>query len=344
MIGMKIALLFGGKSFEHDISIITTNIIYHALKDKHDLFLIYIDKEGIIRLIDELDLDNITSGKKYKTINFINHGFKRGFKKYKIDVMISLMHGINGEDGLASNIANLFNIPYVGSNNISSAVLMDKYFSYAILSSLCINVINTQQLLESEEISNINYPMIVKPARLGSSIGIKKIVSENELESCLDDAFKFDSKLIIQPYINNFKEYNQAAYIFKGEVVVSNVEEVFKNDDILSFDDKYLSDTNKKHIIIKDKEFVKKVSEITRKIYTEFELSGVVRIDYMFFDNKVYVNEINTTPGSLAYYLFKEPIDILLEKIIENSLYENQNKRMTNFTTSVLHKKYSYKK
>ena len=341
---MNIALLFGGKSFEHDISIITTNVIYHALKDKYDVFLMYIDKEGIIRSLEELDIDDITSNKKLKKASFIKNGIKIGIKKLKINALINLIHGINGEDGLAANICKLYDIPFVGCNNISSALCMDKYFSYAVLTSLCINVINTKQVFDKDYNMAQNFPIIVKPARLGSSIGIVKINDMTEMRSLLDQSFEFDNKVIIQQFIEKFKEYNQAAYMYKGEVILSNVEEVSKSDDILSFNDKYLLDTNKKHKKLEDEEMIKRISRITKKIYLELELSGVVRIDYMYFDNKFYVNEINTTPGSLAYYLFKEPIDKLMDNLIENALHEYQNQRQTNFSSSVLSKKYSYKK
>ena len=193
-------------------------------------------------------------------------------------------------------------------------------------------------------LKEIKYPIIIKPARLGSSIGIKKVDSYLDLEKELDYAFRFDSKLIIQPYISEFKEFNQAAYIYKDEVILSNVEEVFKKDEILSFDDKYIKDTNTNHRLISDENIINRISKITKEIYTKLELSGIVRIDYMYFDDTVYVNEINTIPGSLAYYLFDESIESLLDKQRENSLFEFQNKRITTFNTNVLHKKYRYKK
>lgn len=344
MNNMNVALLFGGKSFEHDISIITTNVIYHAIKDKYNLILIYIDKEGTIRLIDKLDLEEITSKKKYPIIYFIKKGIRKRSRKTKIDVLINLIHGINGEDGLAASISNLYDIPYVGSNNISSAAMMDKYFTYAILSSLNINVIDTKQMFDDGFSNTIDFPALVKPARLGSSIGIAKINGNSELKDILELSFKFDNKVVVQPFINKFKEYNQAAYIYKGEIILSRVEEVFKSDEILSFDDKYISNTNRNHRIIDDENMIKDISNLTKKVYSELELSGVVRIDYMFFNDELYINEINTTPGSLAYYLFDEKLDDFIGKQIQNALLEFQNKRPTTFYTNVLEKKYSYKK
>ena len=342
---MKIGIIFGGKSFEHDISIITANVIYHALKDKYDVKLLYIDKKGEFRLPSKLNVNDFAIGKKFRKFNFIKSGIITGFKKEKIDVLINLMHGINGEDGLGAVIANLYDIPYVGTNHISSGLLMDKYFTYAVLRLNGIKNINTKYYLIDDFITSRSYPLIVKPARLGSSIGISKINNIFELNLKCKNAFLFDDKIVIQPYISDFKEFNQAAYIYDGNIVVSNVEQVFKSEDILSFDDKYVSSkTPKKHAFVTDENVVNKVSEITKKIYRVLELSGIVRIDYMMIKDEIYVNEINTTPGSLAYYLFEEKILELLEKQIKTALLNFQNKKETVFQSSILEQNYSIKK
>ena len=342
---MKIGLLFGGKSFEHDISIITANIVYHALKDKYEVYLLYIDKNGELKNPNKLLIDDFVNDRKFKGFNFKKGGIKIGCKNIKIDVLIGLMHGLNGEDGLCSIIANLYDIPYVGCNHISSGAIIDKYFTYAILRANGIETIRTKYYLKNEKICYDDFPAIVKPARLGSSIGISKISDNDELITKIKSAFMFDDKIIIQPFITDFKEYNQAAYFYDGKIIVSNVEEVFKTEDILSFDDKYITTkTNKKHAFITDQVLIDKISAITIKIYQLFEMSGIVRIDYMLFDDEVYVNEINTTPGSLAYYLFEDELLILLEKQIHTALFNYQNQRETVFESSVLNQKYSYKK
>ena len=342
---MRIGLLFGGKSFEHDISIISANVIYHSLIEKYDAFLMYIDRNGEFRSPKKIDVLELANGKKYKSFSFCKGGVKYLSKFKKIDVIISVMHGINGEDGTATIISNLYDIPYVGSNHISSGVLLDKHFTYAVLCDLNVKTIDTISLLNTEEFICNEFPVIVKPARLGSSIGISKINNIEELNKCVENAFRFDNKVIFQPFINEFKEYNQAAYFYDGELYLSNVEEVFKTDEILSFDDKYLSSkVKKKHSFITDIELINRISEITRKIYTNLELGGIIRIDYMLVDGEVIVNEINTTPGSLAYYLFDEDITTLLERQIRTALFNFQNKRETTFESSVLYQKYNYKK
>lgn len=342
---MKIGLLFGGRSYEHDISIITANVIYHALKEKYDVVLLYVDKKGLLKNPKKLVIDDFVANRKFKNFYLKNKCIVSNGIRKKIDVIINLMHGINGEDGLGAAIANLYDFPYVGSNLISSSVLMDKYFTYAVLCAKNIKVISTDCYLKGESVSSNKYPVIIKPARLGSSIGIVKANDHNELISKSKEAFLFDDKIIIQPFISCFKEYNQAAYLFAGKIVTSNVEEVFKSEDILSFDDKYLnSKTPRKHAFVTDENIINKISELTRKVYNALELSGIVRIDYMVIDDEIFVNEVNTIPGSLAYYLFEERILELLECQIKTALINYQNRKDTTFNTSVLNQNYSIKK
>lgn len=342
---MRIGILFGGKSYEHDISIITANVIYHALKEKFDVELLYIDKLGRFKLPTKFNISDFATNKKYRDFNFRKKGIIVGCKKRKIDVIISAMHGVNGEDGVGAVIANLYDIPYVGTNHISSGLLMDKYFTYAVLRSNGIKTINTKFYLKNDVLASRNFPLIVKPARLGSSIGISKINNFEELEAKCNSAFLFDNKIVLQPFINDFKEFNQAAYSYDGKIITSNVEEVFKSEEILSFDDKYLtSKTPKRHAFVTDSAIVEKITEITKKIYRIFELSGIVRIDYMMAFDEVLVNEINTTPGSLAYYLFEDRILDLLEKQIKTALFNFQNKKNPIFESSILEQNYSIKK
>ena len=342
---MRIGLLFGGKSFEHDISIITSNVVYHALKEKHEVHLLYIDKKGDFKKPSKLVIENFVNEQKFHSFNFVKNGIKIGCKYIKLDVIIGAMHGLNGEDGLSASIADLYDIPYVGCNRITSGVLMDKYFTYAILRINGIETIHTNYYLSNDNIFVRKYPVIVKPARLGSSIGISKVNNNDEFLTKINKAFMFDNKIIIQPFIERFKEYNQAAYFFNGDIVVSKVEEVFKSSEILSFDDKYITTkTGAKHSFVFDGDIIDKISGVTKKIYNLFEMSGIVRIDYMLIGDRLYVNEINTTPGSLSFYLFDDEILVLLEKQIHTALLKYQNRNDNVFKSSVLNQKYSYKK
>ena len=181
---MRVGLLFGGKSFEHDISIISANVIYQGLIEKHEVFLMYIDRNGDFRNPKKINILELASGKKYRSFSFCKGGVKYLSRFRKIDVIISVMHGINGEDGTATVISNLFNIPYVGSNHISSGMLLDKHFTYALLREMDIRTIDTKFLLNDQKYETDKYPVIIKPARLGSSIGISKVSATLSLYSC----------------------------------------------------------------------------------------------------------------------------------------------------------------
>lgn len=342
---MNIGIIFGGKSFEHDISIITANTIYQILKEKYNLYLLYINQDGKFKFLEKMNIEKFVKQEKLKGFSFVFRGIKCGIKKVKLDCIINAMHGINGEDGLASVISNLYDIPFVGSNHISSGLLMDKHFTYAVLLENNIKVIETKFLFKDETIrQNFSFPLIIKPARLGSSIGINVCSDIHNLNDSLNKSFEFDRKVVIQPFISSFKEVNQAAYFYNNELVLSNIEEVFKKDEILSFKDKYEDvkvDKTKK--FIKDVILIEKISDITKRIYSLFQLSGVVRIDYMIIGDEVYVNEVNTTPGSLSFYLFNDGV-VLFKRLIYEALKNHQNKIKTTFESLVLYQKNMCKK
>ena len=291
-----------------------------------------------------MDIGNFKSNQKFNEFNFTCKGIFYRHRKIRLDVIVNSMHGINGEDGFADVIAKLFDIPFVGSGAIQSAVLMDKHYTYALLKNNNIATIPTKFIFKDDEIKINEYPVIVKPARLGSSIGIKKISNADEL-AVINEAFTFDDKVVVQPFITDFKEYNQSAYMYQGEVILSNVEEVYHHDQFLSFEDKYTNvKVGKKHSFISDEKLLNKISLITKKVYKLFELSGVVRVDFIEKNGKILLNEINTIPGSYAYYLFDTDISILLDRLIYEALKNHQNKRNTVFLSSVLDLEYNYKK
>lgn len=342
---MNIGIIFGGKSFEHDISIITANTIYQILKDKYIIHMLYIDQNGFFKYVKKMDVEKFIDKTEKTSFNFVYEGIKVRGKKQKIDVLINAMHGFNGEDGLASVIANLYNIPFVGSWHIPSAVLMDKHYSYAILKENGIPVLDTKILYKNDSINlNIDFPIIVKPARLGSSIGINICENITDLNSLLKNAFDFDDKVVIQPFIKEFREINQAIYYYNNDYVCSKVEEVFKTDIYLSFDDKYIKEVkDKKKTFLEDTKIIETINLLSKKIYKLFELSGVVRIDYMIIGEEIFINEINTTPGSLSFYMFDDGLS-LLKRLIYEALKNHQNKRSKVFLSHILYQKNFTKK
>ena len=330
---MNVGLIFGGNSYEHNVSIVSAKIISKIIRKNHNLALLFFDYDNNLYLIKNIEQDDIK--KKAIKINLVKGGFKTKFRRYKLDVLFSVMHGANGEDGLAYSVANYYDIPYVGPNHIASGILMDKYYSYLILKAHNYPVIKSDLIEKNALPKDFSYPVILKPSTLGSSIGIKVIENDDDLKKF--DLFEFDDKIIVQKYLHEFREFNQAAYLKNDEIILSKVEEVFKHDSILSFTDKYLGAKGvEKHHYVNDDVLIKKISVLTESLYRFFKLSGPVRFDYMLCDKKLYINEVNTTPGSLAYYLFDIKKELFIDDLIYEALIEKQNKKHLHFESEIL--------
>ena len=227
--------------------------------------------------------------------------------------VINCTHGYNGEDGSISGLIKLCNIPFASPDNFTSSFSLDKEFTKIVLKGIGIKTLSykilTRQEFETDNISclknlgKITYPIIIKPARLGSSIGITTANDFKELLSCVEKSFKFDDKLLIEPLLLGFTEINCAVY--KGEKLhISELEKPISKEQILSFADKYEGDGQREFPAKIDKSIALKIKNISKKVYTLLNFTGVIRIDYIVKDNEIYLNEINTIPGSMAYYLF----------------------------------------
>lgn len=354
---LNIAVIFGGKSCEHDISVITGVLTVNSLdKQRFNPIPIYADRDGLLftgKGLEKLASYSNFTPKKYKRVTFVlgeqNLKWIKGkaLKNLaKIDCVINCCHGLNGEDGSISGMLRLCNIALASPDIFCSSFAMDKHFTKLVLKGLKIPTL-PYQVIKKEELesgkvitSKIPFPIIVKPANLGSSIGIEKVESSEKFIDALKRAFVYDNKVIIEKMLDGFTEINCACY--KGEeIVVSQCEKPISSGDILSFSDKYAGKGKREFPANIEAEISEKIKEYTKKIYTALDFNGIIRIDYLVCDKKIYLNEINTVPGSLAYYLFAQTISEfaqILEKIILNSLKnkENYNKNRYNFTSSVL--------
>lgn len=368
----SIIVFFGGKSTEHDISIITgLQVLSNIDNFKYDVIPVYISKSGAMFTGKSLKLvatyfnfkdDNkkvqkvaFTSGSNMLFIskNSSDLNKKSNFKPYKqIDCAILCCHGVNGEDGTLQGLLELSNIPYTSPNVLTSAVSMDKIIMKDIFVANKINTskytffyrgdfkLNHTNVVKKVE-KKLNYPLFVKPANLGSSIGISKCKSKKDLEKAIEIAIKYDSRILIEESIENNIEVNCAVLGNSDYQIASNVEYPKSWSEFLNFEEKYIQrnkDSSKKHKegevfqnektktkekintnekieameVEKTKKLDKKtenrIQEIAKKVFKTFDCSGVVRIDFLVEKetNKIYVNEINTIPGSLSFYLFKE--------------------------------------
>lgn len=319
----NIAVFFGGTTVEHDISVITGVMMLHAIdRLVFNPIPIYIDSNGEWFSGDALfEIENFKQldYKKLKKV-FIKNGENKLYqlkgKRIKevcaIYSALNCLHGERGEDGSLSGLLNLSNIPLCSPSLISSGIAIDKDITKKILKGIGIKtvkgeVIKTEQ--EAEKIKGrINYPCIIKPCSLGSSIGIESVKTPQEFIEKVRLAFRYDTKILVEKKLTNIIEINCACFRDeRGKLVVSECERPVYKDDILSFSDKYENG---------EREFPAKIplstsiqiKDITEKIYSELDFSGIIRIDFFVKGEEVFVNEINSVPGSLAYYLFTDSL------------------------------------
>ena len=352
----NLAIFYGGKSVEHDISIITAlQVMNNIDTTKYTILPIYIAKDGKwIYIKDYKNMNNYTGESINKNDivgiidSYIIKQSKFGLKRLKkIDVAINCMHGTNGEDGSLSGVLEMYNIPYVGSSVLASSVGMDKVIQKDVFRANNIPVAKYYYFYKEDYYENkdkiinevedkIGYPAVVKPANLGSSIGINFSKNREELQKNIEIALNFDKKVIIEEQILNLREIN-CSVIGNYKIQETSVLEEPKNwKTFLDFDEKYLSaGDDKKQIDVNiSPEIDNKIKNTSLKIFKLLGCNGVIRIDFLFNTEteKIYVNEINTIPGSLANYLwqhkykFGEFLDMLIEFALEEKTYKNMHK------------------
>lgn len=352
---MNIAVVFGGKSSEHDVSIITGVMTVNAASARHNVLPVYIDGNGDMWANKKFDsVDAVTKKIKGKKAAFIKGGIKVGKKKIKLDCVIIACHGRYGEDGCLQGLMELCDIPYVSCGVRASAVCMDKWLFKQVISYLevptaeFVGFFNYQRQETVPKCERLGYPLIVKPSSLGSSIGVGKATDRDSLEHLLDAAFMWDDRVIVEKAFEDFDELNCAAIGFENNVIVSEVEQPFSRKDILDFDDKYLGGGKGRALPadISDEER-EQIQNITKFLYKELGCGGIIRVDFIRKDG-IFVNEVNTVPGSLAEYLFScEGITFpgLIDALISNALKTQKSKKCLKFSfdSDILRSKKIYK-
>ncbi len=346
-----IVVMYGGNSCEHEISVISALQVMQALRQKYEVIPVYISKSLQYYSDDSfMDVDiyknmDTVLQKKYLVhfVNVENHSYiKKRMKKKKIDFVFPILHGIHGEDGSVQGLLKMYNIPYAGNDVLSSALAQSKSKSKQFLQFLDIETLPYTIIQESNEVVS-TFPCIIKPDTLGSSIGIQIVKNSGEYVEKANRALTFDEVCIVEPLLDNFKEINCSVMRVQGEICCSQIEEVNRNDAIYSFADKY-EKSGKLHVAQKISHTlsdtqVEKIYEISKKIYENFRFLSVIRIDFIVCKNQVYVNEINSIPGSLAYYLweydsFLQYLEVLMQEGLKN--YTKQQSRITHFESKVL--------
>ena len=385
-----VGVFFGGKSTEHEISCISANQAIHALdSDKYDVLPIYISKDNEFYIGDELfDLANYSSFISnpssvlekvmiYKDGNNVKVRPMKGmFKKERtIDVAFPIVHGTNVEDGSLAGFLQMLDIPYTSCDVLGGAVGQDKTVMKDIFKAEGIPMVDYFVVYNADfedayedyfkKAKKIGFPLIAKPANLGSSIGIDVIKTEEEFQEEISECLKYDFKVVVEKMIANLKEVNISIIGGDEKAKCSAIEEV--TNGFLDFDKKYQPGSGSKgakkgvkvpaakgaskgmastvrKVPAELKEGQKEeIEKIALKAFRALNSFGCVRIDFMIDNDtdKVYCNEINTIPGSLAFYLWKEEgVDFSQEcdELINNALnrYARRSRKTYSFDTNIL--------
>jgi len=322
---MSIGVLFGGSSYEHEISIVSAITIKKVLK-KSELQFIFIDSDREFYLIDSANMKSkyfsSLEYKKAKKLNLKYGGFFIsgifGSSILDLNVVLNLIHGRDGEDGKIASLMEFYNIPYISPRIEASTLSYNKLYTKLLANSLGVKVVDYEHLNinDKREIST-PFPVIIKPVRLGSSIGVSIIKTEDELEYGLDVAFEFDEDVIIEPFIDGIKEYNQAGC--KTDRWELSIIEEPQKEEFLDFDKKYMDFSRDSKVLsadISDELFVK-IQDSFKTIYNTLFLGSIIRCDFFVINGEVLLNEINPIPGSMANYLFKD-FESMLKRLIDN--------------------------
>ena len=341
-----IAVFFGGRSTEHEISVISANQAMAAINDElYDVVPVYITKQGRWYIGEKLrDVKNYRNIDKllaectevymrpvYGDYALYPAKAKGLFGSAKplaeIDVVIPVLHGSNGEDGIFEGVLETIGIPYAGCNTLASANGMDKITMKMILAADGIPVVDyvwftdKQWFARRDELivrieEKLGYPVIVKPANLGSSVGIGCAENREQLIACIDDARLYSTRIIVEDMVENLQEINCAVLGDADEYVTSVLEEPIKSGEILSYQDKYMGGTKDDRGMHAAKKRIpadlpadetERIRFLAGETFRVLGCHGVSRVDVMV-DGKtrdIYVNEINTIPGSLSFYLWE---------------------------------------
>lgn len=325
----SVAVFFGGVSPEHDVSVITGVLTCNSMDKSFNVVPVYVDKSGEWFTGESLlDPDNFTrlDYKKLKRVSLVmgnNKLFVVRGKKFKalcvLSAAVNCLHGERGEDGCLAGVLKMCGIACASAGVAPSALAMDKVLTKRAVKG----IVKTLPYVFTESVKSIeetclpfDYPVIVKPVCGGSSIGVKVAENKEQLSRAVGYSLRFGKRVIVEPCLKDFIEINCAAYKSPDGVKVSECEMPVRRTDFLTFSDKYESG---KRVFPADipKAVSDKIKKITEKVYTTFGFTGVIRIDFFVKDGAVYLNEINSVPGSLAYYLFSETLSGFTEMLDE---------------------------
>lgn len=375
---IKVGVIFGGTTVEHEVSIISAvQAMNHMDTEKYDIVPIYVSKDKnwyTGKMLMEIDIyKDFEDLKKYaKRVALYNKdgvfclqslkGFRRVVEE--LDIIFPIVHGNGMEDGTIQGYLEAVGIPYVGSNVLGSALGQDKVVMKQVMKDMGIPVVPYTWFFDTEYLENkaeitknvkkLGFPVIVKPATLGSSVGIEVVNEESKLDSAIIEAIKYDTKIVIEKVISNLVEVNCSVLGNYDYSETSVIEEVMSSNEFLTYRDKYIggskgtkskgmASTNRIIPARISEDMTSKVKDYAKQTFRALNLNGICRIDFLIDkkEDKVYVNEPNTIPGSLSFYLWeptgKKYCDLLDEAItIAIKDFKNKSKKVKSFDSNIL--------
>lgn len=380
----QIGVIFGSRSCEREVAIISAvQLMRFADPEKYDVIPVYIDEQGSWYTGEALK--DIQSYKPFRpdakgirkvfpdlsngsgALLYLNRGSGLFAKEKieiaaRIDCYIVVMHGMNGEDGTLQGLLELANIPYTSTGVTGSAIGMDKIIMKQFFRGADLPVLpgvwftrkdfaEDFASVEASVANELGYPVFVKPANLGSSIGVSRADNAEELKDALELAFEYDRRVLVEKGLDKPIELNCSVLGYDSEAEASPIEMPLNHDDFLDFRDKYLGGGGSKGMAslsrvlpapIEDS-LKEKIQDLSKRIFRLMDCKGVVRIDYMFDRNsgELYITEINTIPGSLAFYLWENggmPYRELIDRMVEYAEKAHSDRNRTNyaFTSDIL--------
>lgn len=402
---IRLGVIYGGPSVEHEIAVISASQAMAAADPaKYEIIPIYISKDGwwytgqrlldiaayadMPALLRDCTRVHMTADRgEHKLVTKAKGWFAKP-QEIALDVILPVMHGAHGEDGCLQGFLELLNIPYAGPGVLAAAVGMDKIMMKNILAANCLPVLDAVWFTAEEWFGDRNdkiaeiearlgYPVIVKPADLGSSVGIAKAADADELAAALDDAASFSRRLLVEPCLEEMREINCSVLGYGSKLRASVCEEPLTDSAFLTYQDKYMGGGSTKGVVKGAKgagavkmggaakgagaksggmssarrripadlspERTQEIQQISQRAFAALDGCGVARIDVMIDKsrNKVYINEINTIPGSLSFYLWLESgLDFtgLIDELVESALWRQRNKEklVYSYDTNIL--------
>ncbi len=363
---IRLGILFGGKSAEHEVSLISAKNVVEALDpQKYDIFLIGIDKTGEWRLRDGyaylMNADNpklVRLNEAKESLALVPKQDRKEIVSYsgnqlqgslQLDVIFPVLHGTYGEDGTVQGLLKLANIPFVGAGVLGSAVGMDKDVMKRLLRDAKIPIANFITLHDHQKnrfrfedvVKELGLPFFVKPANLGSSVGISKVKNQENFEAAIAEAFQYDRKVLVEEFISGREIV--CSVLGNEDPIVSLPGEIIPNHEFYSYEAKYLDQegANYKTPVELPCEVIEKLQQLAIDAYRALCCEGMARVDFFLKENgEIIINEIKTIPGFTKISMYPKlwmasglPYTNLLDKLIELALerHEKESRLKTTF-------------